>query len=198
MTEELPEEAEAAEATSTEPAPPSEASGLELAPEPPPTPEQVEALRRERDDWRDQVLRRRAEFENYKRRVERDRQQLGQDAVADLLKALVPTLDHLDLALGSEGPEGSLRDGLTLIQRGFLGTLEGRGLVVDDPLGQPFDPERHQAVSHEESALPEGQVVRVLARGYSLRERLLRPALVVVSRGSGLPGGDIQATSAVN
>lgn len=198
MTDELPEQGEPSEANLPEPAQPSEASGLELAPEPPPTPEQVQALKRERDDWRDQVLRRRAEFENYKRRVERERQQLGQEAVADLFKALVPTLDHLDLALGSEGPEVSLREGLTLIHRGFLGTLEGRGLVVDDPLGQPFDPERHQAVTHEESALPEGQVLRVLAKGYSLRERLLRPALVVVSRGSGLPGGDSQTTSAVN
>lgn len=181
-----------------EPAAAPEPSGLELAPEPPPSPELVESLRRERDELRDQVLRRRAEFENYKRRVERERQQQGQEAVADLLKALVPTLDHLDLAVVSEGPEGSLREGLGLIRRGLLGTLEGRGLAVDDPLGQPFDPERHQAVSHEESALPEGQVVRVLARGFAWRERLLRPALVVVSRGSGLQGGDSGTGTAVN
>ena len=181
-----------------EPAGAPEPAGLELAPEPPPSPELVEALRRERDELRDQVLRRRADFENYKKRVERERQQLGQEAVTDLLKALVPTLDHLDLAVGAEGPEGTLREGLGLIRRGLLGTLEGRGLTVDDPLGQPFDPERHQAVSHEESALPEGRVVRVLARGFAWRERLLRPALVVVSRGSGLPGGDSGTTTAVN
>ncbi len=168
------------------------------APEPPPSPELVESLRRERDELRDQVLRRRAEFENYKRRVERERLQHGQEAVADLLKALVPTLDHLDLAVVAEGPEGSLREGLGLIRRGLLGTLEGRGLAVDDPLGQPFDPERHQAVSHEESALPEGQVVRVLARGFAWRERLLRPALVVVSRGSGLQGRDSGTGTAVD
>lgn len=181
-----------------QPAAAPEPCGLELAPEPPPSPELVESLRRERDELRDQVLRRRAEFENYKRRVERERQQQGQEAVADLLKALVPTLDHLDLAVVAEGPEGSLREGLGLIRRGLLGTLEGRGLAVDDPLGQPFDPERHQAVSHEESALPEGQVVRVLARGFAWRERLLRPALVVVSRGSGLQGRDSGTGTAVN
>lgn len=193
--EELPEEGQSPVEV---PAAEAEASGLELAPEPAPSAELVASLKRERDEWRDQVLRRRAEFENYKRRVERERQQSGQDALADLLKALVTTLDHLDLALGAEGSAESLQAGVRLIQRGLLATLEGRGLVVEDPLGQPFEPDRHQAVTQEESALPEGRIVRVLGKGYHLRERLLRPALVVVSRGSGSAGGDSEPSPAVN
>jgi len=156
-------------------------AGLELAPEPPPSAELVATLARERDDLRDQLLRRRADFENYRRRVERDRQAAGQEAIADLLKAMVATLDHLDLAVSTEGSEGALRDGVVLIQRGLFALLEGRGLVVDDPIGKPFDPERHQALSQEASALPEGAVVRVLGKGYAYKDKLLRPALVVVS-----------------
>lgn len=163
---------------------PREEAGVELAADQPARDEGGTALQRERDELRDQLLRRRAEFENYKRRVERDRQLAGFEAVADLLKAMIPTLDHLELALQAPSSDTALRDGLELIRRGLLGTLEGRGLATEDPQGAPFDPERHQAVSFEESDLvPEGSVLRVLGKGYALKERLLRPALVVVARG---------------
>jgi molecular chaperone GrpE len=163
-----------------------EETGVELAADQPVRAEDPAALQHERDELRDQLLRRRAEFENYKRRVERDRHLAGFDAVADLLKAMIPTLDHLELALQAPSADAALRDGLELIRRGLLGTLEGRGLATEDPQGARFDPERHQAVSFEESdAVPEGSVLRVLGKGYALKERLLRPALVVVARGPG-------------
>jgi molecular chaperone GrpE len=165
---------------------PEEASGLEGVDAPPREPltrEQVEELRRERDDLQDQLLRRRAEFENYKKRVERDRQQAGLDAVAGILKALIPTIDNLDRALDAPGAEG-LRQGVELIRRELLALLEGQGVVRDDPKGQPFDPERHQALAHEHvPGHDEGTVVAVFGKGYTYRDRLLRPALVKVAKG---------------
>ena len=162
---------------------PSGLAGVDASPMEPLTREQVEEMRRERDDLRDQLLRRRADFENYRKRVERDRQQAGLDAVTALLKALVPTLDNLDRALAAPGGEG-LREGVELIRRDLLALLEGHGLETQDPLGQRFDPELHQALAHERvPGHDEGTVVEVFGKGYTYKERLLRPALVKVAKG---------------
>ena len=167
-------------------APASEArgvTGVGVDPLPPLDREQVEALRRERDDLRDQVLRKRAEFENYRKRVERDREQAGIDATAALLKDVIPTIDNLDRALEATGAETTLRQGVELTRRELLGLLDRYGVTVEDPTGQPFDPQRHQALSHEVvPGRPEGTVVEVFRKGYSLKDRLLRPALVKVAK----------------
>ena len=174
---------------------PAEATGLEgvdAEPREPLTRDQIEDLRRERDDLQDQLLRRRAEFENYKKRVERDRQQAGVDAVAAVLKSLIPTLDNLDRALEAPGGDG-LRQGVELIRRELLALLEGQGVVRQDPKGERFDPEVHQALSHEKvPGHEEGTVVEVFGKGYTYKDRLLRPALVKVAKGDDDPdsGGD--------
>lgn len=166
-----------------------EQSGLQAvdaAPLAPLTREEVEALRRERDELADQLLRKRAEFENFRKRVERDRQAAGVDAVAALLKDLVPTLDNLDRALESSAGVPALREGVEMIRRGLLALLEARGVVVEDPTGEPFDPSRHQALAHEPApGHVEGTVVEVYQKGYSFRDRLLRPALVKVAKQAG-------------
>jgi molecular chaperone GrpE len=171
---------------------PGEATGLAGVDAPPVealTREQVEELRKERDELRDQLLRRRADFENYRKRVERDRQQAGVDAVAALLKAIVPTLDNLDRALAAPGGEG-LREGVELIRRDLLALLESQGLTAESPKGARFDPERHQALVHESApGHEEGTVVEVFGKGYSYKDRLLRPALVKVAKGDGDDSG---------
>jgi molecular chaperone GrpE len=173
-----PDEAKAATA-----APASGLQGVDAQPREPLTREQVEELRRERDDLQDQLLRRRAEFENYRKRVERDRQQAGTDSVATVLKALIPTIDNLDRALEAPGGEG-LREGVELIRRDLLALLEAQGVVRQDPKGERFDPERHQALSHEKvPGHEEGTVIEVFGKGYTYKDRLLRPALVKVARG---------------
>jgi len=158
-------------------------AGVDVQPMPALDREGVEALRRERDDLRDQLLRRRAEFENYRKRVERDRELSGVDAAAAVLKAIIPTLDNLDRALEATGAEGTLRQGVELTRRELLALLDRQGVKVEDPIGQPFDPERQQALSHE--VVPgqrEGTVVEVFRKGYSFKDRLLRPALVKVAK----------------
>jgi molecular chaperone GrpE len=174
-----PAEAKAAVAA----AEPSGLEGVDAPPREPLTREQVEELRRERDELQDQLLRRRAEFENYRKRVERDRHQAGTDSAAAVLKALIPTIDNLDRALDAPSGDG-LREGVELIRRELLALLEAQGVVRQDPKGERFDPERHQALSHEKApGHEEGTVVEVFGKGYTYKDRLLRPALVKVAKG---------------
>jgi len=153
--------------------------------------EQLDTLRRERDDLRDQLLRRRAEFDNYRKRVDRERQQVRDEAAAQVLKAIIPVLDNFERALSASADAASLREGLELTRRDLLKILESEGVKTDDPVGQPFDPERHQALSHEPvPGQPDGVVVEVFRKGYVLRDRLLRPALVKVSKADDDGGTD--------
>lgn len=145
--------------------------------------ERLEALEAEVVDLRDQLLRKRADFENYRRRVERDRHNTWNEASADVFRALVPTLDNLERALQSSPVEDPMREGVALILRELMGLLEARGVTVEDPLGQPFDPERHQALSHEVvPGAANGTVVETFSKGYLFKDRLLRPALVKVAK----------------
>jgi molecular chaperone GrpE len=180
-----PQDPETAETPAAEGEPKEEKgmAGVDAAPLAPLSREEVEALRRERDDLADQLLRRRAEFENFRKRVERDRQQAGTDALAGLMKDLVPTLDNFDRALEAPGDVASLREGVEMIRRGLLSLLEARGVTTFDPKGEPFDPSRHQALAAEPvPGHEDGTVVEVYRKGYALGDRLLRPALVKVAK----------------
>jgi molecular chaperone GrpE len=187
-------------ATPEAPAPPAPASnppgssspqetgltGVDVECLPPATREELESLRRERDELKEQLLRRRAEFENFRKRMERERENAGTEAIATVLKGLGPVLDNLDRALDAAGSDASLREGVELTRRELLAILESQGVKLEDPQGQPFDPERHQALAHEPvPGVPEGTVVEVYRKGYSYRDRLLRPALVKVAAASG-------------
>jgi molecular chaperone GrpE len=196
--DERPEsEAPEAPAAGSAPEDKPEPSGLQAVdgePLAPLTREEIEALRRERDELADQLLRKRAEFENFRKRVERDRQAAGLDAVAALLKDLIPSLDNLDRALEVAADAESLRQGVEMIRRGLLSVLEARGVVVEDPTGAPFDPSRHQALAHEPApGHAEGTVVEVYQKGYSFRDRLLRPALVKVAKQGAPESGDVRS-----
>ena len=191
-----PEASAAAVATGAEPAPaPSEEpKGLEAVPEPPPTREAFDELKRERNDLRDQLLRKRADFENFRKRVERDRVLMRDEATTALLKSLLPTLDNLERALAAAAAEDPLRAGVELIHRDLRALIESSGVVVEDPTGRRFDPEIHQALSHELApGFEDGTVVEVLQKGYFLNDRLLRPALVKVAKGDAADDGEPEA-----
>jgi molecular chaperone GrpE len=144
---------------------------------------QIESLRLERDDLKDQLLRRRADFENFRKRSDRDRQQAAFEATVAVLRDLIPALDNLERALGAAGDEASLRMGVELIHRELLSLLDSHGASAHDPTGQPFEPERHQALSHEVvPGFAEGTVVETFRKGYYFKDRLLRPALVKVAK----------------
>jgi molecular chaperone GrpE len=170
-----------------------EASGLEPAPEGEPQ-DEVAVLRREVAELKDQLLRRRADFDNYRKRVERDRSAAATDAEAAVLRKLLGTVDNLERALAAQdsGAE-ALREGVALTHRELLAMLESLGVEPLQPLGQRFDPAEHQAILHEPAEGYEpGTVAEVFRKGFKYRERLLRPALVKVASESGSDNDDME------
>jgi molecular chaperone GrpE len=157
----------------------------------PATPDELAAaldvLTRERDDLRDRLLRKGAEFDNYRKRVERERRDLAEWAAADLVNEVLAVVDDFERALTVAAPPEAqgYRSGVELIHRQLLDLLKKRGVTAVESVGQPFDPHLHQAVAHDESpGVPDGQIIGELRRGYRLGERLLRPALVRVAKAS--------------
>jgi molecular chaperone GrpE len=169
----------------------SDETGLEEVPggQSPSAEEELETLRRERDELRDEVLRRRADFENYRRRVERDRHTAAQEALTAVFREVLGTVDNLERALEAGGGPEELRKGVELTYRELLGVLEAHDVVAVAPTtGDTFDPNVHQALLHEPTpGVSDGAVAEVLRKGYSYGERLLRPALVKVAK-SAEPG----------
>ena len=142
-------------------------------------------LKRERDDYYDRLLRKTAEFENYRRRIERERREQTDQAVADLLLDLLLVADDFERALASEPPEGgaAYRKGVELIHAKLLDVLRKQGVRPIEALGADFDPNLHQAVMHESSpGHREGEIVGELRKGYLVGDRLLRPAMVKVAK----------------
>ena len=159
--------------------------------------DEAEALRREVSDLKNALLRRRADFENYRRRVERDREAAATEAEAGVLRKVLGTVDNLERALAAAGTESRLRDGVALTLRELLGFLESLGVVTLDPLGERFDPAYHQAILHEPApGFAPGTVAEVYRKGFTYKGRLLRPAMVKVASGvpgtQGGGGGDVQ------
>jgi molecular chaperone GrpE len=147
-------------------------------------------LKQQRDDYYDRLLRKTAEFDNYRKRIERERTQLSEAAAADLLQEMLPLVDDMERALKADpGTDSSaateaFRRGVELIHQQLLKTLGKRGVKPIDALGQDFDPHFHQAVAHEPAdGRREGEVVEEFSRGYMLGDRLLRPAMVKVAKG---------------
>jgi molecular chaperone GrpE len=147
----------------------------------------IEAIQREKDALQDRLLRTAAEFDNYRKRMDRERRDLSEFASADVLKELLPILDNFERALQAPAtPEtDAFRKGIELIHKQMLDLLKKRGVTPIEALGHDFDPNFHQAVIHEASAdHREGEVMQELQRGYLLGDRLLRPAMVKVAKPS--------------
>ena len=147
----------------------------------------ADALQKERDDLYDRLLRKTAEFDNFRKRVDRDRKDMIDWAAADVIGDLLTIVDDFDRALAAPAPPEaqSFRAGLELIQRQLAELLKKRGVSTVEALGADFDPHLHQAVAYEEvEGAREGEVVGVMGKGYKLGERLLRPALVKVAKAS--------------
>jgi molecular chaperone GrpE len=145
------------------------------------------ALQRERDDLYDRLLRKSAEFDNYRKRIEKDRREQAEWAAADVLGDILAVLDDFDRALGLEAPPEarSYRAGFELIHRQLGELLRKRGVTPIESLGADFDPHLHQAVAYEEApGSREGEVIGELRKGYKLGDRLLRPAMVRVAKAS--------------
>lgn len=157
----------------------------------------TQALEQELTQLRELVIRQRAEFDNFRKRTQREKEQVREAAAETLFGKLLPVLDNLERALASTASANdvkSLHDGVTMIMTQLQRAMETEGLQRVDALHQPFDPTRHDALATEErSDVPDNHVCEVLLPGYSYKERLLRPAMVKVARRAAEP----EATSGV-
>jgi molecular chaperone GrpE len=165
------------------------------------TPEQIEDLQsraaKAGENW-DRLLRTTADLDNYKKRAAREKIEAAQYAVFSLLQKLLPVLDNFEMALAAaqtahqarpgEAKTGndkltSLQSGIAMVQQQLKAALTEAGLEEIDAAGQPFDPNFHEAIAHQESAdTPEGHVSQQLRKGYKFKDRLLRPATVMVAK----------------
>jgi molecular chaperone GrpE len=142
-------------------------------------------LRRERDDFHDRWLRKTAEFENYRKRVERERREQADQRVVDLLLELLLVVDDFDRArtVEAEDVDGPYRKGMELIRQKLHDLLQKHGVRPIEAVGADFDPNIHQAVLHEPSeAHRDGEIIEELRRGYTIGDRLLRPSMVKVAK----------------
>ena len=158
------------------------------APDPPSTEtsEGPDQLQRERDEYYELLLRKTAEFDNFRKRIDRERAAIESAAASDLIADLLPLVHDLERALDVDTDAvtaSSYREGVDLIHRQLLDVLEKRGVSTIDTVGEEFDPRVHQAVATEATTdHRDGEVIEELRRGYMIRGRLLRAAMVRVAK----------------
>lgn len=149
--------------------------------------DEVTALQADLDRFRDLAMRTQADFENYKKRAAREKDEATKYANTSLLDRLVSIVDNFELGLAAargEGEQSPIYAGMSMVLKQLNDFLADNGLQAIEAEGQKFDPNLHEAIGHEASdAVPEGTVIRQMRRGYKLKDRLLRPSTVVVSSG---------------
>ena len=140
------------------------------------------------ENW-DRLLRLTADFDNYKKRAIREREEAVKFANESLISRLIPIMDNFEMALAAlsqtQDAAGaqSLKSGVQMISQQLKSTLQEYGLEELDAEGKPFNPNFHEAVSHQESdVVADGNVLQHLRKGYKLRDRLIRPATVIVAK----------------
>ena len=156
---------------------------------------QLAKTKAELEKFRDLALRSSADLDNYRKRMSKEREEAIKFANSSFLERLIPILDNFEFGLEaarSASSPVSILEGMKMVQKQIQDFLSSAGIEMIDATGQHFDPQLHEAISQEESKqVPDGIVIRQLRRGYKLRDRLIRPANVVVSKGApkAVPGG---------
>jgi len=153
-----------------------------------PADDDSDGLQADLDRFRDLALRSQADFENYKKRAAREKEEAIKYANGSLLEKLIAIVDNFELGLEAaraEGENSPVFSGMNMVLKQLMDFLSDSGLQPIDAVGQKFDPNLHEAIAHEPSEeVAEGIVTRQTRRGYKLKDRLLRPSSVVVSRGA--------------
>ena len=155
--------------------------------------EEFEQMKAENEEKQKQMLYTVAEYENSRKRTEREKEDFLKYANENFVKDLIPVMDSIDHAVeaarstDTETTKGfiALREGVELIQKQLLGSLEKRGVLVIETEDETFDPQKHEAVSMAESeTVPENKIIQAFQKGYVLHDRVVRPSMVVVSKGN--------------
>ena len=146
-------------------------------------------LQADLDRFRDLAMRSQADFENYKKRCAREKEDAIKYANSSLLERLLPIIDNFELGISAargEGAQSAIYSGMSLVLKQMNDFLADNGAQPIEAVGQKFDPNLHEAIAHEPSdKVPENQIIRQTRRGYRYKDRLLRPSSVVVSSGPG-------------
>ncbi|NOH04509.1 MAG: nucleotide exchange factor GrpE [Chloroflexi bacterium] len=144
---------------------------------------QLEEAQAQASEFKDNWLRSQAEFQNYRKRVERDNDSFKASAKGEIFKKVLPVLDDLERALQNRPADDAWASGIELVARKFQSILEMEGVKRIEAQGAAFDPNVHEAISHEPSdEVESGHVIEVVQNGYVLGERVIRPALVRVAQ----------------
>jgi molecular chaperone GrpE len=144
---------------------------------------EVQKLKADRDALQDRFARAQAEFDNARRRAAKEQQDFRDYAAADAIKSLLPVIDSFERALQVKSEAGDFRSGVELIYKQFQDVLAKLGVRAIPAKGEPFDPHVHEAIEMvETSDAPDHEVIEELQRGYKLKDRLLRPAMVKVAK----------------
>ena len=150
--------------------------------------DEMASVQADLDRFRDLAMRSQADFENYKKRCAREKEEAIKYANKSLLEKLISIVDHFELGLEAargESEKSPIYSGMSLVLKQLKDFLAENGLQPIEAVGQKFDPNLHEAIGHESSAeVPEETVIRQTRRGYRFKDRLLRPSAVVVSSGS--------------
>ena len=150
---------------------------------------EYEAYKAESEERHDQMLRTIAEFDNSRKRAEREKEESLKYALESFVKELIPTVDSIERAIQSTKESqdfDALIEGVEMIHKGFLSAFEKRGVTPIEAVNELFDPMQHEAVMHVESEdVPENRVIEEWQKGYMLHNRVIRPSMVSVSKGKG-------------
>lgn len=150
---------------------------------------EYEAYKAESEAQHDQMLRTIAEFDNSRKRAEREKEESLKYALESFIKELIPTIDSIERAIQATKESqdfAALAEGVEMIYKGILSTLEKRDVTPIEAVNEPFDPTQHEAVMHVESEdVPENRVIEEWQKGYMLNNRVIRPSMVSVSKGKG-------------
>lgn len=158
---------------------------VEINPPDPAPADAAEALRHERDELQDRLLRTAAEFDNYRKRTDRERRELSEAVAGDLIRDLLPVVDDLEraIAAAAQSADPALRSGVELIHRQLLDVLRRRGAEPFESVGRDFDPAWHEALASDPAdGRRDGEITAEIRRGYRIGSRLLRPAMVKVAK----------------
>jgi len=175
------------EQTKAQPGPGSERAAAASDNRTPEDDDPMAGLQADLDRFRDLAMRSQADFENYKKRCAREKEDAIKYANSSLLERLLPIVDNFDLGLSAargEGEQSPVYSGMSLVLKQMNDFLTENGLQPIEAVGQKFDPNLHDAIAHEPSdSVPENHIIRQTRRGYRFKDRLLRPSSVVVSSG---------------
>ena len=159
--------------------------------------EELAQMKTELNKYKDVALRSVADLDNYRKRMAREKDDAIRYANAGFLERLIPILDNFELGLQAAkaaGSQSAVLDGMSMVSKQLQDFLSSCGVETIDATGQHFDPNSHEAIAQEwNEGIPEGFVIRQLRKGYKLKDRLIRPANVVVSKGA--PVGENSATA---